>query len=78
MNKPLYLLRQPVGRIPEALFALAETDGEVVLLEEAVSEPPVHPGSLYVVGLQKVPGMQTLTYEDLVEKIFSADRVMVF
>jgi len=76
MNTFLYLLRQPVDRIPASLFLPTENPGDVVLIEAATASPlSLEKGTVYaMVREQDALG---LTYESLIDKIFESDRVMV-
>jgi hypothetical protein len=78
MNKHLYLLRQPANRIPASIFLASETEGDVVLLEEAASSSlSVAKGTVSTIGREMGSRGSDLTYDDLVERIFENDYVMV-
>jgi len=79
MGSTLYLLRQKPEQISPALFQAGEADIDIVFLEEASSIIPssikgvvVSPESMIVGGPHP-----TLTYDDLVHKIFSSDHIVV-
>ena len=79
MSSTLYLLRQRPEQISPALFQAGETDIDIVFLEEASSIIPssikgvvVSPESMIVGGPHP-----TLTYDDLVHKIFLSDHIVV-
>lgn len=78
MNSFLYLLRRPPDQIPDALFRPSEALGDVVLLEAATSSVMSVPHG--IVLRLKHDGARdegTLTYDELVHKIFDSERVMV-
>lgn len=78
MNKTLFLLRKSSEQISAAVFLPAETDGDVVLLEEAVSAPlSLKNGKVFTVAMDTKSAVERMTYEDLVERIFQSDRVLV-
>ncbi len=79
MKKLLYLLRRPVSSIPEALFLLPDPDADIALLEESLSSFPALSGAetIYAVHERMESPIPRLSYEELVDKIFSADRVIV-
>ena len=79
MNATLYLLREQPDRISPSLFQPGETGMDIVLVEKAVAmaSPSIN-GAVAVVGRDEgIGSYPTLTYEDLIEKIFSSDRVVV-
>ena len=75
MKKTLYLLRKPAQEIDPALFLPTESEGDVVLLEEnGVEKFPYTGGRMFSV----TPGVgTTLSYDELVKKIFECDRTVV-
>ncbi|HEU4683240.1 MAG TPA: hypothetical protein VFS39_01890 [Nitrospira sp.] len=77
MSKILYLLRRPVDRVPDAISAGTEADGEIILLEQSVGSAGLFAGrdQVWTLGASSVAG--NLSYEELVDKIFEADRVIV-
>jgi len=79
MSATLYLLRQQPDRISPSLFQSGDTDMDIVFIERAAAMiPPSIKGA--VVGgerIERVGSHETLTYDDLVEKIFSSDRIIV-
>lgn len=79
MTSTLYILRQQPDMISSALFQQGEADTEVVFIEQALTMPTsVINGSIVsgekVVGGSSIP---TITYDDLVMKIFSFDHIVV-
>lgn len=79
MKKLLYLLRRPLNSIPEALFLLRETDADIALLEESLSSLPVlsGPETVYAVDAPSESHIPRVSYEELVDRIFSAEHVIV-
>ena len=80
MGKTLYLLRQQPDRISSSLFRASDADMEVVLLEQAASS--IVPSSMKGVvvaaeGTAQSHSLPMMTYDDLVEKIFSSEHVIV-
>jgi hypothetical protein len=76
MNKTLYLLRKPVEQIDPALFLSEQSQGDVVLLPESGGQPFSFPGgSVFSVTNRETE--HSLTYDELVKKIFECDRTMV-
>ncbi len=79
MSSILYLLRQKPEQISPSLFQAGEADIDIVFLEEVSSMIPsslkevvVTPERMMVSGSRP-----TLTYDDLIHKIFSSDHVVV-
>lgn len=76
--KILYLLRRPSQQIDPALFHPSESVGNVnvVLLEEAQSSDlDCAPGAVFSIG--QSDRYKKMSYDDLVEEIFKADRTIV-
>ena len=79
MSATLYLLRQQPNHITPSLFRASNTDMDVVFLE--------HPTLITfssMMGAVQPDGelvfddsQQVLTYDDLVEKIFAVDSIIV-
>jgi hypothetical protein len=74
MSSTLYLLRQRIEQISPSLFQASEADIDIVFLEEASSIKGVMviPERMIVGGPHP-----TLTYDDLVHKIFLSDHIVV-
>jgi hypothetical protein len=68
-----------VASIPEAIFLSRETDADIALLEESLSSFPVfsEADTVCAVGVQEVSHIPRVSYEELVNKIFAADHVIV-
>jgi hypothetical protein len=79
MSSTLYLLRQKPEQISPALFQSSEADIDIVFLEEASSMIPssIKEGIVTAEGITVSESRQTLTYDDLVHKIFSSDHIVV-
>jgi hypothetical protein len=79
MSSTLYLLRQKPEQISPALFRASEADIDIVFLEEASSMIPSSIKRVVVIPERMIVGgsHQTLTYDDLVRKIFSSDHIVV-
>jgi hypothetical protein len=79
MSATLYLLRQKPDRISPSLFRASDEEIDVVFIEQAVSivssglERAVVSGEGITVG----GSHSALTYDDLVEKIFSSEHIIV-
>lgn len=78
MGMTLYLLRQPPDRISSSLFQAGDVDTEVVFVEQAASVPSSVKGTVVAAeGMVVSLSYPTMTYDDLVEKIFSSERIVV-
>jgi hypothetical protein len=76
MKKTLYLLRKPIEQINPALFHPSDSQGDIVLLEQAHgAEFPYTGGSIF--SLSDPQTDHGLTYDGLVEKIFECDHTVV-
>ena len=79
MPSTLYILRQQPDVIPPSLFRSAEADQEVIFIERA---SPMSPSSTEgsIVFHENIPAggpLSTLSYDDLVTKIFSFEHIIV-
>ena len=79
MNSTLYLLRQRPEQISPALFQSSQVGIDIVFIEEASSMIPSSiKGAVVATEGMSVGGSRpTLTYDDLVDKIFSSDHIIV-
>ncbi|MEK7349884.1 MAG: hypothetical protein AAB177_03365 [Nitrospirota bacterium] len=79
MSSTLYLLRQRPEQISPALFQSSGVGIDIVFIEEASSMIPSSiKGAVVATEGMSVGGSRpTLTYEDLVNKIFSSDHIIV-
>ena len=79
MGTTLYLLRQHPDRIPSSLFQASDTDMDIVFLEQAASIVPSSVKGIVVATEGIAVGLShpTITYDDLIEKIFSSEHIIV-
>jgi hypothetical protein len=79
MSTTLYLLRQQPDLISPSLFRASDADIDIVFVEHAASIAPSFVKGVVVTaeGMAAGSSRPTLTYEDLVEKIFSSKHVVV-
>ena len=79
MGTTLYILRQQPDHLSPSVFQMNDTNIDVIFMEQGISHSPsgieevaVGEGGVMGSGLRR-----TLTYDDLIEKIFSSERVIV-
>ena len=79
MSSTLYLLRQKPEQISPSLFKASEADMGIIFIEEALSIIPssIKEAVVAAEGMTVNESRPTLTYDDLVHKIFSSDHVVV-
>jgi len=79
MSTTLYLLRQHPDCISSALFRASETDIDIVFIEQPSSILPSSVNGAVVVteGMEVGFSRPTMTYDDLIEKIFSSEHIIV-
>lgn len=79
MGATLYILRQQHDRISPSLFHMSDTDVDFVLMEQVTSLTPCGADGVKVSGDGAVAcsSNSILTYDDLIEKIFSSQHVVV-
>jgi hypothetical protein len=79
MSSTLYLLRQRTEHISPSLFLSSETDRDIILIEEALSVIPSSPKRVVFAaeGMTDRGSHMILTYDDLIDKIFSSDHIVV-
>jgi len=79
MSATLYLLRQQPDRISPSLFRESDTDMDIVFVEHATltTLSCVKGATASNEGMMVSDSRQTLRYEDLVEKIFSSEHIIV-
>ena len=79
MSATLYILRQQPDHISPSLFRESDIDMDIVFIEHAASIiPSSMKGSVVIPeGMIGSDTHEMLTYDDLVEKIFSAEHVIV-
>ena len=78
MSATLYLLRQPVSISP-SLFRASDTDMDIVFIEHIASTTLSSVKGVVVTaeGVLVSDSPQMMTYDDLVEKIFLSERIVV-
>jgi hypothetical protein len=79
MSSTLYLLRQNPELISPSLFQARDADIDIFFIEEASSIilPSIKGAVVTTEGMTDSGSHPTLTYDDLVHKIFSSDHVVV-
>lgn len=79
MATTLYLLRQPLDQISSSVFHPNDEGMEIVYVEQAATVSPASHNGWLVTGngMPMSSSHPTLTYDDLVEKIFSSEHVIV-
>ena len=79
MSTTLYLLRQHPDRISSSLFRPSDTDMDIVFIEQASSMLPssVNGAVVGTKGIDVGFSHPTMTYDDLIEKIFSSEHIIV-
>lgn len=79
MSATLYLLRQQPDRISPSLFRESDADMDIVFVEHATltTLSSMEGTTVSREGEMVSDSRQTLRYEDLVEKIFSSERIIV-
>ena len=79
MATTLYLLRQHPDRISSSLFRASDVDMDIVFVEQAASIVPSSVKGVVVAaeGMVVDRSHSTMTYDDLIEKIFSSEHVIV-
>ena len=75
----LYLLRQHPDHISSSLFRASDTDMDIVFIEQASSIVSSSVKGVVVVTEGMTGGLShpTMTYDDLVGKIFSSEHIIV-
>ena len=79
MGTTLYLIRQDPDRISSSLFRASDMDMDIVLIEESTSIASSSMKGIVVAAKGMAIGYlpPTMTYDDLVGKIFSSEHVIV-
>jgi hypothetical protein len=79
MSATLYIIRQDPDLISSSLFRASDTDIEIVFVEQAASIVPSSVKGVVVADGRMVVGRShpTMTYDDLVGKIFSSEHIIV-
>ena len=79
MGTPLYLLRQHPDLISSSLFRASDADMDIIFVEQAasISSSSVKGVVVAAEGMEVGCSHSTMTYDDLVEKIFSSEHIIV-
>jgi hypothetical protein len=79
MSATLYLLRQHPNRISSSLFRVSDTDMDIVFIEQSPTIIPstVEGAVIPTEGIAVRSPHVTMTYDDLVEKIFASEHIIV-
>ena len=79
MGTTLYLLRQQPDGISSSLFQASDVDMDIVFVEQAISTGPSSVKGVIVAAEGRAIGSSypSMTYDDLVEHIFSSEHVIV-
>jgi len=79
MSRTLYLLRQEPEHISPALFRVSDTENDIVLLNQLVPGTCASVKGTAVTSEQMVvtDSAGTVTYDEVIEKIFSSSHVIV-
>ena len=79
MSATLYLLRQQPDHISPSLFRASDTDMDIVFIEHIASITPSSVKGVVVTaeGILVSDSRQTMTYDELIEKIFSSEHIIV-
>jgi hypothetical protein len=79
MGTTLYILRQQSDHISPSVFRMSDTNIDVIFMEQGTSltSSSVEEVTIGEVGAMDGGSRRILTYDDLIEKIFSSERVVV-
>lgn len=79
MSETLYILRQDPEHIPSSLFLASDANMDIVFVEHGTSIGPSSEKRTVVTakGIATGHSGSTMTYDDLVEKIFSSEHTIV-
>jgi len=79
MSATLYLFRQQPNSISPSLFRASDIDMDIVFIEHTTLITPSSVKEVVVTaeGMLVSGTHQTMTYDDLVEKIFSSEHIIV-
>ncbi|MCX5729250.1 MAG: hypothetical protein NTZ28_10515 [Nitrospirae bacterium] len=72
MGTTLYIVRQDPNLISSSLFRASDADMDIVFIEQAASLAPSS-----VQGVVVDRSSTTMTYDDLVGRIFSSEHIIV-
>lgn len=79
MGTTLYLLRQHPDLISSSLFRASDVDMDIVFIEQASSVVPSSVKGVVVAteGIAVSLSHPTITYDNLIDKIFTSEHVIV-
>jgi len=79
MGTPLYVLRKHPDQISSSLFRANDEDMYIVFVEQASSTVPSSVKGIVVATGEMAVELShpTITYDDLIEKIFSSEHIIV-
>lgn len=79
MGTTLYLLRQHPDLISSSLFRATDTDVDIVFIEQTSSVVPSSVNGVVVAteGIEVSLSHPTITYDNLIDKIFTSEHVIV-
>jgi len=79
MGTTLYVLRQHPDHISSSLFRASDKDMDIVFVEQASSIVPSSVKGIAVAteGIAVELSHPTMTYDDLIEKVFSSEHIIV-
>ena len=79
MGTTLYVLRQHPDRISSSLFRASDTDMDIVFVEQVSSIVPSSVKGIAIAaeGIAVELSHPTMTYDDLIEKVFSSEHIVV-
>jgi hypothetical protein len=78
MSNALYLFRRSIEQVDPALFLASESHGDVVLMEESGGQTFPYPGGrVFTLTTGHGQGHHSLTYDELIHKIFEYDHTVV-
>jgi len=79
MGTTLYVLRQHPDHISSSLFRASDIDMDIVFVEQASSIVPSSVKGIAIAaeGIVVELSHPTMTYDDLIEKVFSSEHIIV-
>jgi len=79
MGTTLYVLRQHPDHISSSLFRASDIDMDIVFVEQASSIVPSSVKGIAIAaeGIAVELSHPTMTYDDLIEKVFSSEHIIV-
>ena len=75
----LYVLRPSLDRIPSSIFRFGDVDTDIVFVERAASMVPSSVKGFVIApeGMAVGGSHPTMTFDDLIDKIFSSEHIIV-